>query len=76
MLVAVVQCDPEMRCSELASRVPIYSVTVELARYRPVMVLQIPVDLVPEPKDPLSIQVVADGRVGDDDVQFMIDTGA
>lgn len=40
------------------------------------MVLEIPVDLVPEPNDPLSIQVIADGRVGDDDIQFLIDTGA
>lgn len=32
--------------------------------------------LVPEVDDPLSIQVVADGRIGSDAVRFLIDTGA
>lgn len=38
--------------------------------------LRIPVQLVPEADDPLSIQVLADGRIGNDAVRFIVDTGA
>ena len=37
---------------------------------------RIPLALVPEPDDPLSIQVFADGAIGTDPVRFVIDTGA